>query len=142
MEHRNLTDVVFKLSIDLGLQLEGSPELEGIDIPQIQMRVLRLVLEAQEVTPLAVAKAIRRDKGHVTRLLAELTTKELVEILPSPRDGRSKIVTLTPKSLDIFTRVRAAEGVIFRQAVTGIDEKKLETFFDVAEKISRNLSSG
>lgn len=142
MNRKNLTDVVFKLSIDLGTQLEGSPELQGIDVSPIQMRVLRFVRESRCATPLAIAAAIRRDKGHVTRLLKDLLDGDLVTLVPNPDDRRSKIVALTPKSKNIFDRVHAAEAPIYDRAVAGVGKRDLETFFAVAQKVSDNLSTG
>jgi DNA-binding MarR family transcriptional regulator len=140
MTKKKLTDVAFKLMIDLGIQLEGSHELRDLNVPQLHMRILRFVLDNEDVTPLAIATAIRRDKGHMTRLLRELVADGFIVLRPNPMDGRSKIVTLTPKARGIFEKIHAAEVPIFGRAVEGIPDRDLDTFFTVAEKISRNLS--
>ncbi|MBO6797709.1 MarR family winged helix-turn-helix transcriptional regulator [Maricaulis sp.] len=142
MAQQKLTDVVFKLSIDLGTQLEGSPELDGLDIPPINMRILRFLYEEETATPLAVAGTINRDRGHVTRLLQELSANGLIALKPNPQDGRSKLAMLTAKARTIFSRVHAAEARLYDRATQDVDKQELITFFKVAQKISSNLSGG
>lgn len=140
MEKRHLTDVVFKLSIDLGIQLEGSPELRGIDLSPMHMRILRLLHDREKATPVDISSAIQRDRGHVTRLLTDLTQKNLAILAPNPADGRSKVVRLTREAEDIFQRVRAAELKIIDRAKAGVPDEDFSIFLRVAHKISGNLS--
>jgi len=142
MARQNLTDIIFKLSIDLGAQHEGSPELEGLDLPQMHMRILRHLSDNGTATPLAIASTINRDRGHVTRLLQELSAEGLITLKPNPQDGRSKLVVLTAKAQDIFARVHAAEARIYGRAVAEVGQDELATFFKVARKISDNLTGG
>ena len=142
MTRQKLTDVVFKLSIDLGTQLEGSPELDGLDIPPINMRILRFLYEEETATPLAIAGTIHRDRGHVTRLLQELTADGLISLKPNPQDGRSKLAMLTAQARTIFSRVHAAEARLYDKATQDVTDNELATFFKVAQKLSSNLSGG
>ena len=142
MESKHLTDVAFKLSIDLGLQLEGSPELQGIDLSPMHMRVLRFLHDLGTATPVEIAAAVRRDKGHVTRLLNDLKTEGLICLSPNPQDGRSKVVTLTEGAQDIFKKIHTAEARIIDRAKTGVSADDFDTFLKVAHKISVNLSTG
>ena len=139
MTSNRLTDIAFKLAYDLGTALEGHPALKDVNLTQIQMRVLRCVHDRQNATPAHIAETIERDKGHVTRLLTELETLELIALAQNPADRRSKIVTLTEKARDIFARIRAAEEPIFQQATNDIASNKLDIFFKVADQISANL---
>lgn len=46
--------------------------------------------------PTRLARAFQVTKGAMTNTLARLEARGLVEIRPDPRDGRAKLVTLTP----------------------------------------------
>ena len=46
-------------------------------------------------TPLAIARAFQTPKASLTNTLAGLEKRDLIQMKPNPKDGRSKLVCLT-----------------------------------------------
>ncbi|WP_445364278.1 MarR family winged helix-turn-helix transcriptional regulator [Microbulbifer sp. ANSA003] len=139
-KHRSIHEAIFRLSYDLGMQI--APQLEEMRIklaPQ-QLRAMRQIWAQQELTPAELGGALKRDKGQITRLVDELCTSGMVERVPNPSDGRSKLLRLTGKGNQFFARVEEVEGNFSKDLMQGIDKKNLQAFFAVADQLSRNLT--
>ena len=136
---RTIHEVAFRLTQDMSAQISPRVGEIGAGLAPQQLRTLRVIWSGDDTTLVDVAKTLKRDKAQVTRLIDELSKAGFVERKPNPRDGRSRLLQLTPKALSLFERLEAIEEEISSALTSGIDEKDLETFFKVSDQLSRNL---
>lgn len=67
------------------------------DIPQAELRCLMLFLGERYLTVKSIAQKLDVAKSRVTKIIDGLIKKKLVERIEDPRDGRVKLITLTPE---------------------------------------------
>lgn len=138
---RTIHEAVFRLSYDLSLQI--MPHLKDLKIklaPQ-QLRAMRQIWTSKESTLLELSRTLKRDKGQVTRLVDELCKLKMVERIPNPNDGRSKLLRLTPQGHQFFESIETIEGKFSKQMIEGISQEQLDVFFKVSDQISNNLKN-
>jgi len=136
---RTIHEAVFRLSYDLGLQI--SPQLQDLKVklaPQ-QLRAMRQIWSDKETTLLELSKTLKRDKGQVTRLIDDLCALSMVERIPNPNDGRSKVLRLTNDGLQFFENIENIEAQFSKQLTKGISKEQLDVFFQVSDHLSKNL---
>ena len=136
---RTIHEAVFRLSYDLGLQI--SPQLQDLKVklaPQ-QLRAMRQIWSDKETTLLELSKTLKRDKGQVTRLIDDLCALSMVERIPNPNDGRSKVLRLTKGGLQFFENIENIEAQFSKQLTKGISKEQLDVFFQVSDHLSKNL---
>ena len=112
---RTVHEVAFRLSYDLSMQI--TPHLEELKTklaPQ-QLRAMRQIWAKEESTLIELSKTLKRDKGQVTRLIDELCAMEMVQRIPNPKDGRSKILKLTENGYLFFEKIEAIEAKFSKQ---------------------------
>ena len=105
-----------------------------------QLRAMRRIWAKSESTLADLIQTLKRDKGQVGRIIDELCKSGMVVREPNPKDGRSKILRLTPNGYKMFKKVEEIEAEISDQLTKDIDKNDLETFFAVSEKLAENLS--
>ncbi|TDF38229.1 MarR family transcriptional regulator [Alteromonadaceae bacterium M269] len=136
---RTIHEVAFRLSYDLTTQI--APKLSNLKTKPspLQLRAMRQIWTNNNSTLLDLAKTLKRDKGQVTRLVGELCDMQLVERIPNPNDGRSKLLSLTKKGHEFFTSIEKIEEEFSERLKVGISQEDLDTFFAVSDKLSENL---
>jgi len=136
---RTVHEVAFRLNMDMTMQI--APRLGALDasLSQQQLRTMRLIWSHDQVTLVDIAQTLKRDKSQVVRLIDELSKADMVAREPNPKDGRSKILKLTPKGEAFFTKIEDIEAQFSDQLVDNIDPKDLDAFFKVADRLSENL---
>ena len=89
----------FFLEISVIDQLVGT-EMERVLPPGVTMASFgllnHLVSKGGSESPARLAQALQVTKGAVTALLKRLESRGLIALSPDPRDGRAKVVSLTP----------------------------------------------
>jgi DNA-binding MarR family transcriptional regulator len=124
-------EVISALGAQLGALLTAGKSLHRVAAselhPELQpaaYHVARWLSTAGPTTPAAVADGVGMDRSAVSRLLRELREFGLVEMVPDPEDGRSRIISLTPDAAAKLSQVRAYNRSEFvrRTAGLGIDE--------------------
>jgi DNA-binding MarR family transcriptional regulator len=69
---------------------------DGLLVPHFSV-LNHLIRVKDGQTPLALARAFQVPKTTMTHTLSGLTSRDLVELRPNPKDGRSKCVWITEK---------------------------------------------
>jgi len=77
-------------------------------------------------TPLQITRAFQVPKASMTHSLASLEREGLVETMPNPRDGRSKIVRITARGATFRREVIAALQPDIAAAIAGLAPGTLE----------------
>ncbi|MBZ0216013.1 MAG: MarR family winged helix-turn-helix transcriptional regulator [Fimbriimonadaceae bacterium] len=65
-----------------------------------------------EQSPVSLANAFQVTKGAMTNTLQRLDAKKFIEIRPDPKDGRGKLVRITPTGRQAHERAIAALGPV------------------------------
>lgn len=119
--------------------LSNNLKSEGNKITSEQYGVLKQLWSKQGLTQLDIAKATRKDKPGITRLLNNLEQKGLIERRVNKDDKRCNKIYLTKagkklekSSIEIGLKTR-------EQALEGVNTKELEICKKVLWEISRNL---
>lgn len=136
---RMIHEVAFRLSYDIGEQITPSLADSRISLPRQQMRAMRRVWAKGETTLADLSAILKRDKGQVARIIDELCRSNLLVREPNPRDGRSKLIKLTPQGYKHFEAVEKIEAKISDKLTQGISKEELEIFFRVSDQISENI---
>jgi len=74
---------------------------ELFDITVTDWRVISLLALEPEISAKRVCQFIGLDKGTVSRTIARLAKDHMIEILNDPTDGRSNLLVLSKKGLEI-----------------------------------------
>ncbi len=80
--------------------------------------------EAKTVT--SVASALQQPQPGVTKTVQKLVARKFLKADPAPGDGRSKLLTITPKGLEMQARAVAAFVPQFAEVFSGWDDAEME----------------
>jgi DNA-binding MarR family transcriptional regulator len=89
--------------------------------------------EAKTVT--AVSSALQQPQPGVTKTIQKLIARKFLKADPAPGDARSKLLTITPKGLEIQTRAIAAFAPRFAEAFQGWEEAQMEELFAKLDRL-------
>jgi DNA-binding MarR family transcriptional regulator len=110
--------------------------LEELKLPFPQFIILNHFshrpLEAKTVT--SVASAMQQPQPGVTKTIQKMVARKLLKSDPSPDDARSKLLSITPKGLEIQARAIAAFIPRFGEAFQGWEDKEME---DLVRQLDR-----
>lgn len=89
--------------------------------------------EAKTVT--GVASALQQPQPGVTKTIQKMVARKLLKADPAPGDGRSKLITITPKGLETHARAIAAFVPQFAEVFSGWDDAEMETLMRQLDRL-------
>ena len=92
-------------------------ESHKFNLPQAELKCLMLFLGERYLTAKGIALKMDVAKSRVTLIIEGLIRKDLVQRVEDPKDGRVKLISLTPKGLRKTEEIEAL--------VKGVHEKIL-----------------
>ena len=101
-----VTSKLFRFFNEIGIIAQLSQNLfesvmpEGLTLSQFSVLNHFVRLERTE-SPARLAKAFQVTKGAMTNTLARLEKQSFVIVEPDPKDGRAKLVDITPKGIAV-----------------------------------------
>ena|ERR1700744_1584864 len=93
----------------------------------------------EPITQNKLAELLQIDKSRMVNIIFYLEQKELILIKRNPADRREHYVYLSPSAKKSVQHIEHTIDKINKLAEDGIEEEKLNTFFEVSEMIQRNL---
>ena len=72
-------------------------QCERFDMPDAELRCLKLFGEERYLTPKGIAHKMNVVKSRVTKIIEGLINKELVQRIKDPEDSRISLLSLTPR---------------------------------------------
>jgi DNA-binding MarR family transcriptional regulator len=115
--------------IDQLAQARASRALAELKLPMPQFVMLNHFShrpnEAKTVT--SIAAAMQQPQPGVTKTIQKMVARKLLKADPAPGDGRSKLITITPKGLEMHSRAIQTFVPQFADAFAGWDDAELET---------------
>jgi len=97
--------------------------------------------QPQGLTMGELSRACLVSNGNVTALVRQLAALDLVTAEPSPEDGRSSIVTLTPAGKDQFKVLAAAHHAWVAEMFAEVPENVLADLFQALAVVKASLAS-
>ena len=121
----------------LSRQLEDN----GIDMTIEQFKVMVVLWKEKSSTQQNIADFVGKDKTSVTRLIAGLEKRSLIQRTSDKSDKRCNLVTLTPQgvAMEIPTMSVLSEASAFVHK--NIDPKELEITLRVLQTMCQTLNS-
>jgi DNA-binding MarR family transcriptional regulator len=89
--------------------------------------------EAKTVT--SIASALQQPQPGVTKTVQKMVARKLLKADPAPGDARSKLLTVTPKGLELHGRAIAAFVPKFAEVYSGWNDKEMEELFRLLDRL-------
>lgn len=112
---------------------------EGIEVMAEQWALLLRLQEQPDMNQLELARATSRDNASVTRSVAVLERKHLIQRRQADQDRRDKYLALTPAGQALVPRMVLCAQRVLERATEGISAGELSTLNLVVQKMTRNL---
>lgn len=113
---------------------------EGIDVMAEQWALLLRLQEQPDMNQLELARATSRDNASVTRSLAVLEKKQLIQRRQADQDRRDKYLALTPAGQELVPRMVLCAQRVLDQATKGMTGQEIAAFNQTVQKMTDNLS--
>lgn len=112
---------------------------EGIDVMAEQWALLLRLQEQADMNQLELARATSRDNASVTRSLAVLEKKQLIQRRQADQDRRDKYLALTPAGQELVPRMVLCAQRVLEKASRGMTAKEMTTLNQLVQKMTDNL---
>lgn len=84
-----------------------------------------------------ISLATGKNKSVVMRMVDSLERKGLVRRSVNPEDRRENFLAITPEGESVVSQYHEIEKRLSSELLEGIPQEKIETFFEVADLVSR-----
>jgi len=91
----------------------------GVDLDEPGLRALSVLDRAAPIAAGALTEPLRTSASNVSKILARLESRGLVERTRSPGDGRVIVVRLSPLGRDVASKLRRAGEEMIAELVVG-----------------------
>lgn len=116
-------------------------EENGIDMTIEQFKVMVVLWKEKSSTQQNIADFVGKDKTSVTRLIAGLEKRSLIQRTSDKSDKRCNLVTLTPQGIALETSTMAVLSEASAFVHKDIDPKELEITLRVLQTMCQTLNS-
>lgn len=114
-------------------------ELKDVDLTRRQAGMLGFIHRAENPVASDLTRALGIDSTAVTRMLARLEDKGLVERTQDPDDGRRLILSLTPAARRLLPKLMQKADRVEGTFEADVDPEDLATFHSVLMKMLSNV---
>ena len=116
-------------------------EDNGIDMTIEQFKVMVVLWKEKSSTQQNIADFVGKDKTSVTRLIAGLEKRSLIQRTSDKSDKRCNLVTLTPQGIALETSTMAVLSEASAFVHKDIDPKELEITLRVLQTMCQTLNA-
>lgn len=116
-------------------------EDNGIDMTIEQFKVMVVLWKEKSSTQQNIADFVGKDKTSVTRLIAGLEKRSLIQRTSDKNDKRCNLVTLTAQGIALETSTMAVLSEASAFVHKDIDPKELEITLRVLQTMCQTLNS-
>lgn len=131
-----LNDALDRMHSDL----TGLMKMNDSDLKALRMLAIR-EQQQRDVSPHELAEHLGVSTAAVTTLIDRLAAQGFAERHPHPRDGRSRILVLTPKAREHFFQHFGSHLSTMRELMEPMDSTDLHTIAGFLETLATRLSS-
>lgn len=108
------------------------------DVGSVEWRMLVVLAREPDVTMSRVTEIIEMDKAAVSRALAKLEEKRLVQTSTIGTNARSKLWRLTPAGIALHDVILKAAVEYIQEILKGIPEESLATMSEAMKMMKKN----
>ncbi|SDM26876.1 MarR family winged helix-turn-helix transcriptional regulator [Nonomuraea jiangxiensis] len=128
-------------TLNRGKTHERLTEVAGVRLDRPDLQVLIYLLDSGEPRRIgAIAEGLQVESPHVTRHVAALEQRDLVERVRDPDDGRAWRIALTEEGAEVAARCRRVTTDWFAGALTDWSEADRAELSRLLRKLSEDLS--
>lgn len=109
----------------------------GVSLPE--WRVLRSVLLHPDITQIEIARAEGLNVMNVSRAVAGLRRKTLVESRTDPDDGRRILLQATPLGDQIGSEIARREQIVYDSVFSELNEDELQQLDELLDGVNTRL---
>lgn len=102
---------------------------QQVDLTETQWRILEGI-STEHFMPSMFAREQDNTCGAVSKILRQLTEKDLIEVSISQKDGRKRQYELTPKGRKVMDRLRELREIAIKEIWEDLPTEELKTFSD------------
>ena len=139
-DQQALLPMLHKLTKEIRAIMTEAFNEHGIDLSKEQAIVLKKLLEQNGRPQHDLALVTSRDKTSLTRLLSTMERKGLIYREQMIEDKRVNLVFMTEKGRTEIDRATPVILGIINQAISGIDEKRIQDAKVIIKEIYENLN--
>src|SRR5690625_3503172 len=114
---------------------------QGIDLPPLQIRIMKMLCRAPGSTAHAVGQRFYRDKAQITRVIKELEAAGLLRRTHDPDDGRQQLLIPTARGRQLCAGIRQADRDAGERMARGLSDDEVAQFVAWADVMIDNLNS-
>ena len=113
----------------------------GTDLGPSQTAALATIDRDGPLTPSELASAEHIQRPTATRIAAALEERGLVRRAADPADGRSHLITATPKGTELLARLRTRKNAYLARRLRRLGDDEVATLREAAGILERILQS-
>lgn len=113
----------------------------GSHLTQAQLSALSSIARKGPLRPGDLARIESIGAPGITRLVADLEARGLVERHPDPDDGRSSLVTVTDAGAEAVLHARAERAERIGRLMAELDDDELAAITDILDTLERVASA-
>lgn len=106
-----------------------------------EARVFYEVNNTENCTARKIMQTLKIDEGYLSRILNRFLRQGLIRKMRSPVDGRSFILTVTPKGRLQFQRIDTASAESVNKLIGGLSPKQVDQLIAFMDGIQKLLSN-
>ena len=110
------------------------------DVTVEQFGVLAVLWYQEGINQQAIANGLNRDKTTITRIIENMTKKNLLVKVPDQLDKRNKLIYLTDKGRSLQEDMIRSTGIVYMDAIKILSVKEIKTVTSILQKMKNNLN--
>ena len=111
----------------------------GVNVTE--WRIMSLLAIEPGITAARICSVIGFDKGPVSRTLAAMQKRNLIEIKAGPKDGRTNSISLSAKGRTKHNAVIVSALERERRLLSCLSPRERETLIDLLRRVHSNIAS-
>lgn len=112
----------------------------GLDLTPIQGSIIVAISENEEaLCQKHLEQYVSCNKSTLSSILDTMEKNNLIKRISDTKDTRKKVIVLTDKAKNIVEKIKEDKELVEKRMISGIEERELDTFYNVLNKIKENL---
>jgi MarR family transcriptional regulator, organic hydroperoxide resistance regulator len=129
-------------AIDHGLRSLSKKMHSSIGVTAPQRLVLRIVGRMPQATPSELAELLHLDRGTLSGIIERLEAQQLIVRKAHEADGRSVLLTLTPRGRRLERDMPGTVEACVRRALASLPSSDVEAAKRALEAVAAELGAG
>lgn len=116
-------------------------ETQRFSLPQAELKCLMLFEKERYLTVKGIAQKMEVAKSRVTKIIDGLLKKKLVQRIDDPRDGRIRLISLTPKGQKKSREIENFLRNIHQKILVQMEPKEKKTMLSSLELLRLSMEA-